>query len=55
MRASADLDGALPKPPLVFVVEIFGLTGGLAMVLGHNVWSAGLAFVVTLIGWVTFH
>jgi hypothetical protein len=40
---------------LLFVVEIFGLIGGLAMVLGHNVWSAGLlAFVVTLIGWVTF-
>jgi len=40
---------------LLFVVEIFGLIGGLAMVLGHSVWSAGLlAFVVTLIGWVTF-
>ena len=41
--------------PLLFVVEIFGLIGGLAMVLGHSVCSAGLlSFVVTLIGWVTF-
>jgi hypothetical protein len=40
--------------PTLFIVEVFGLFGGLAMVLGHNVWSGGvLAFVVTLIGWVT--
>jgi hypothetical protein len=40
---------------LLLVVEVLGLIGGLAMVLGHSVWSAGLlAFVVTFIGWVTF-
>jgi hypothetical protein len=40
--------------PLLFIVEIFGLIAGLAMVLGHTVWSKGfLAFVVTLIGWIT--
>ncbi len=39
--------------PLLFLVEILGLITGLAMVLGHNVWSKGpLAFVVTLVGWV---
>jgi len=32
---------------------VLGLAGGLAMVLGHNVWSGGaLAVVVTIIGWV---
>jgi hypothetical protein len=38
---------------LLFLVEILGLITGLAMVLGHNVWSKGLlAFIVTLVGWV---
>jgi hypothetical protein len=40
--------------PLLFIVEIFGLIAGLAMVLGHTVWSKGfLALIVTLIGWIT--
>ena len=35
--------------PLLFIVEIFGLIAGLAMVLGHTVWSKGLlAFIITL-------
>jgi hypothetical protein len=39
--------------PLLFIVEILGVLGGLAMVLGHTVWSGGLLpVVVTLIGWV---
>ena len=38
---------------LLFLVEMLGLITGLAMVLGHNVWSKGLlAFIVTLVGWV---
>ena len=40
--------------PLLFLVEILGLITGLALVLAHNFWSKGfLAFVITLIGWVT--
>lgn len=40
--------------PLLFIVEIFGLIAGLAMVLGHTVLSKGfLPFIVTLIGWIT--
>ena len=39
--------------PLLFIVEILGVLGGLAMVLGHTVWSGGLLpVIVTLIGWV---
>jgi hypothetical protein len=39
---------------LLFFVEIIGLAAGLAIVLGHNIWSSGLlALIVTLIGWVT--
>jgi hypothetical protein len=37
--------------PLLFIVEVLGVLGGLAMVLGHTVWSGGLLpVVVTLIG-----
>jgi len=41
-------------PPVLFLAGIIALLAGLAMVLGHNVWSAGaLPVVVTLVGWVT--
>jgi hypothetical protein len=39
---------------LLFLVELIGLAAGLAIVLGHNIWSSGLlAVIVTLIGWLT--
>ena len=39
--------------PSLFIVEILGVLGGLAMVLGHTVWSGGLLpVIVTIIGWV---
>jgi len=38
--------------PALFAVGLMGMTIGLAMVLGHNVWSGGtLPVVVTLVGW----
>ncbi len=41
------------NPPLLLLVEVIALIAGLAMVLGHNLWSGGaLAVVVTLIGWL---
>jgi hypothetical protein len=40
--------------PLLFILKILGVLGGLAMVLGHTVWSGGLLpVIVTLIGWAT--
>jgi hypothetical protein len=40
--------------PMLFIVEIFGVIGGLAMALVHNVWPGDLLpFVVTLIRWST--
>jgi hypothetical protein len=40
--------------PLMFVVGIMTLAAGLAMVLGHNIWSGGaLPIVVTIVGWLT--
>ncbi len=39
-------------PPLVYVAGLMAVTAGLAIVLGHNVWSGGAApVIVTLIGW----
>jgi hypothetical protein len=39
---------------LLFLVELLGLAAGLAIVLGHNLWSSGLlAVIVTLLGWLT--
>jgi hypothetical protein len=51
--AIATLKSVLQSPPLLLIVEIIGLAAGLAMVLGHNVWSGGaLPVVVTLLGWI---
>jgi ribose/xylose/arabinose/galactoside ABC-type transport system permease subunit len=41
------------NPPVLFVTAVFAMAAGLAMVLGHNVWSGGvLPVVVTLTGWM---
>ena len=40
--------------PVLYVVGVFALAAGLAMVLGHNVWKGGvLPVVVTLVGWLS--
>ncbi|MGO9640035.1 MAG: hypothetical protein ACLP1Y_01855 [Candidatus Acidiferrales bacterium] len=40
--------------PLMFILGVITLIAGLAMVLGHNVWSGGvLPVIVTIIGWLT--
>jgi putative exporter of polyketide antibiotics len=44
----------LQNPSMVFVLGVVMLAAGLAMVLAHNIWSAGaLVVVVTLVGWMT--
>ena len=50
----AIVTSCLQNPALLFLVELLGLAAGLAIVLGHNIWSSGfLPLIVTLIGWVT--
>jgi hypothetical protein len=40
--------------PVLFVAGVIALAAGLALVLGHNVWSGGaLPVVVTLVGWIS--
>ena len=44
----------LQDAPLMFMVGLFTVVAGLALILTHNVWSGGShAVLVTLIGWVT--
>jgi uncharacterized membrane protein YphA (DoxX/SURF4 family) len=41
------------NPPLLLFVEGLSLAGGLAMVIGHNIWSgSALPVVITLLGWL---
>jgi uncharacterized membrane protein len=37
---------------LVYLAGAFALTGGLAIVLTHNVWVADWRIIITLFGWV---
>ena len=44
----------LQDAPLVFIVGLFTVVAGLALILTHNVWSGGShAVLITLIGWVS--
>ena len=51
--AIATLNALIRDPPLLLLAEVLGLAAGLALVLGHNIWSGGaLPIVVTLLGWL---
>ena len=48
------VEALLQNAAMIWVVGVITLAAGLAMVVGHNVWSGGaLAVIVTLAGWVT--
>ena len=51
--AIVTIPAMLADRPLMLIVAIIALVGGLAMVLGHNIWSGGtLTILVTVLGWV---
>ena len=51
--AVATVNAVIRNPPLLLLAEVLGLAAGLAVVLGHNIWSGGaLPVVVTLLGWL---
>jgi hypothetical protein len=53
VRGSAMVETAVADGPVVLVYAIISLAIGIAMILGHNVWSGGaLPVVVTLVGWL---
>jgi uncharacterized membrane protein len=45
--------GMIGQPALWWVSGMLTFAGGLAIVLGHNVWSDPAAAVVSLLGWIT--
>ena len=53
LRGSAMVETVIADKPLMLTYAIISLAIGLAMILGHNVWSGGLLpVVVTLVGWL---
>jgi hypothetical protein len=53
LRGGAMVNAALADQPVMLTYGMISLALGLAMVLGHNVWSGGaLPVVVTLVGWL---
>jgi len=52
-NAVAAVKAIVANPPLLLLFEAIGLACGLAMIIGHNIWSGGaLPVVVTLVGWL---
>jgi hypothetical protein len=50
----AAIDSMRDSPGLVLVTGLFTMSGGVAAVVGHNIWSGGaLPVAVTLLGWAT--
>jgi hypothetical protein len=55
VRGNAIVESAVADGPVMLVYALVSLAAGLAMILGHNVWSGGtLPVVVTLVGWLIF-
>jgi hypothetical protein len=55
VRGSAIIDAKAADGPVMLAYAIISLAMGIAIVLGHNVWSGGaLPVVVTLVGWLIF-
>jgi hypothetical protein len=55
VRGNALITATVADGPVMLVYAIFSLAAGLAMILGHNVWSGGtLPVIVTLVGWLIF-
>jgi hypothetical protein len=53
LHGSAVVESGMADKPLMFTYGVISLGLGLALVLGHNVWSGGaLPVVVTLVGWL---
>jgi len=53
VRGSAIIGATVADAPVMLVYAIISLATGIAMILGHNVWSGGaLPVVVTIVGWL---
>jgi hypothetical protein len=53
VRGTAIIGATVADAPVMLVYAIISLATGIAMILGHNVWSGGaLPVVVTIVGWL---
>jgi hypothetical protein len=53
VRGNAVIESTVANGPIMLVYALVSVGAGLAMVLGHNVWSGGmLPVAVTLVGWL---
>ena len=50
LHGGAMIESAIADKPLMFTYAIISLALGLAMILGHNVWSGGALPVVVTLG-----
>jgi hypothetical protein len=54
VRGSAIIEESVADAPVMLVYAAISLAMGVAMVLGHNIWTGGaLPVVVTLVGWLS--
>jgi hypothetical protein len=55
VRGSAVVQSTVADAPVMLAYAMISLAIGLAMILGHDVWSGGvLPVAVTLVGWLIF-
>jgi hypothetical protein len=55
IRGNAIIEATAADGPVLFSYAVISLAAGVAMIVGHNVWSGGaLPVIVTLVGWVIF-
>lgn len=55
LRGAAVIEATVADGPVMLAYAIISLGIGVAMIVGHNVWSGGaLPVVVTLAGWLIF-
>jgi hypothetical protein len=53
VRGNALVEATVADGPVMLVYAVVSLAAGLAMILGHNVWSGGmLPVLVTVVGWL---
>jgi hypothetical protein len=49
----ATINAMVDDPGVIMLAGVIALAGGLAVILGHDIWWGGwLAIAVTLVGWV---
>lgn len=53
VRFRAIIEDFLDSPAMIYLAAFFGLIGGIALVLTHNLWVADWRVILTLIGWIT--